>query len=146
MICRKKEYKVSKAGNESMASPIIIRTAIGALIPGHLPPDALFLLNLGPYPNDESLLKHDYGREELRRAAMIRVLVERLEEVADTFEDIGYSILETNEPSPTDYPADEYELRVDGWTSEIRGVIRDGNSRLATLIDSIEAAVATQSE
>ena len=121
---------------------LIQRTSPGGTVPSDLPSEALFVLNLGPYLNEDTLSEVNYGHAELQRAARIRVLIEKLEEVAEFLEDIGYAMLESAEPSPTDHSEDTYEEVLEFWSNKIQAELTEEFGKLATVVDSIEASVA----
>lgn len=117
----------------------------GITIPEDFPSEGLFLLRLGPYLNDETLSHLNSGHLELQRAQRVRVLTERLEEVAEALEDIGYSILESDEPSPADFPKEEYEERLGGWWDELQEDLKKEFKVLIEIVESIETTIASQS-
>ena len=127
---------------ESSKTKLIQRTSPGGTTPSNLPSDALFVLNLGPYLNDDTLSDINYGHAELQRAARLRVLIEKLEEVADVIEGIGYAMLESDEPSPTDHSKETYKEVLEFWGNKIHAELEEKFGNLATVVDSIEAAVA----
>jgi hypothetical protein len=118
---------------------------VGTTIPEDFPSEGLFLLRLGPYLNDETLSHVNSGHLELQRAARIRVLAERLEAVGEALEDIGYSILESDEPSPADFPKDEYDERLEGWWDDLQEDLKKEFKVLIEIVESIETIVASQS-
>jgi hypothetical protein len=126
---------------ESSKTILIQRATPGGTVPSDLPAEALFVLNLGPFLDDDTLSDINYGHSELQRAARLRVLIENLEEVADVIEDIGYSMLESDEPSPTDHSEDTYEEVLEFWGNKIQAELKEKFGQLATVIDYIEAAV-----
>ena len=120
---------------------MIQRTSPGATVPADLPSEALFVLNLGPFLNDKTLSDANYGNTELQRAARLRVLIEKLEEAADALEDIGYAMLESDEPSPADHEGD-YEEVLEHWSTTLHAELKEEFGKLANVIDSIESAIA----
>jgi hypothetical protein len=127
---------------ENSKTTLIQRTSPGGNVPFDLPSEALFVLNLGPYLSDDTLSDVNYGHTELQRAARLRVLIEKLEEVADVLEDIGYAMLESDEPSPTDHSEGTYEEVLEFWGNKIQKELEEQFDMLATVVDSIESAVA----
>lgn len=126
---------------DNSKTTLIQRTFPGATVPLDLPSEALFVLNLGPFLNDGTLDDVNYGHTELQRAARLRVLIEKLEEAADALEDIGYAMLESDEPSPADHEGN-YEEVLEHWSNTLHAELKEEFGNLANLIDSIESAVA----
>jgi hypothetical protein len=51
--------------NQKFLKPqILTRTSPGAIVPSSLPPEALFILNLGPYLTDETQALQGYNEKK----------------------------------------------------------------------------------
>lgn len=85
---------------ELVEHQLITRTFPGATIPNDLPPEALFVLNLGPYLTEETQAFQGYN--EKKRSLQLRALAEKLEEIADILEDVRMEQLVGSDPDSND--------------------------------------------
>jgi hypothetical protein len=87
--------------NQELLKPqLLMRTSPGAIVPSSLPPEALFILNLGPYLTDETQALQ--GDNEKKRSLQLYALAEKLEEIAGILEDVRMEQLVGTDPEPND--------------------------------------------
>jgi hypothetical protein len=114
-------------------NPILLRTSPGALVPNSLPPDALFILNLGPYINDGTQSLE--GANESRRARQLYILAQKIEEIASILEEVRNEQIVGTDPEP-----DDEESKVAVW-EYINGVIRGLFDEISREVEGLQTLV-----
>jgi hypothetical protein len=114
-------------------NPILLRTSPGAVVPSALPPDALFILNLGPYFTDET--QELEGVNESRRAKQLMLLAENLEEISSLLEDVRNEQIVGTDPDPND------EDMVDEVWVYLNGIIKKIFSEISNKVESLQSRV-----
>lgn len=118
---------------ESAKQSLLTRTSPGAIVPHDLPPEALFILNLGPYLTDETQALQ--GFNEKKRSLQLRALAEKLEEIADVLEDVRMEQLVGTDPDPNDE-----ELLDEVW-EYLNGILTQLFSSIAQKVEMLESTV-----
>jgi len=96
-----------------------------------LPPEALFILNLGPYLTDETQALQGYN--EKKRSLQLYALAEKLEEIAEILEDVRMEQLVGTDPDPNDE-----ELLEEVW-EYLNAVVTELFARISDKVEELEA-------
>ena len=112
---------------------LLTRTAPGATVPKSLPPEALFILNLGPYLTDET--QSFQGDNEKKRSLQLYALAEKLKEIADILEDVRMEQLVGTDPDPKDE-----DLMEEVW-EYLNGVLKELFVKISDKVETLEVSV-----
>jgi hypothetical protein len=118
---------------ESLSNQLLIRTSPGASVPNSLPPEALFILNLGPYLTSET--QSFEGENEANRSTQLYALAEKLEEIADLLNEVWDEQHAGTDPDPNDE-----ELLEEVW-EYLNGVLTKIFSRISEKVETLADAV-----
>jgi hypothetical protein len=118
---------------ESTQQKLLLRTSPGATVPNDLPPEALFILNLGPYLTDET--QAFQGFNEKIRSSQIQVLAEKLEEIAEILDDVRMEQLVGTDPDPND------EQLLDEVWEYLNGILTELFEKISSKVDALEMSV-----
>jgi len=118
---------------ESTQQKLLLRTSPGATVPKDLPPEALFILNLGPYLTDET--QAFQGFNEKIRSSQIQVLAEKLEEIAEILDDVRMEQLVGTDPDPND------EQLLDEVWEYLNGILTELFEKISSKVDALEMSV-----
>lgn len=118
---------------ESDKQSLLTRTSPGTTVPHDLPPEALFILNLGPYLTDETQALQ--GFNEKKRSLQLRALAEKLEEIADVLEDVQMEQLVGTDPDPNDE-----QLLEEVW-EYLDGILTELFAKISTKVEGLEASI-----
>ena len=113
--------------------PLLTRTSPGAMVPKSLPPEALFILNLGPYLTEDS--QAQVGINERRRSIQLYALAEKLEDIAKYLELVRIEQTVGTDPDPNDE-----ELLEEVW-EYLNGVLKELFAKISDKVEELEAAV-----
>jgi hypothetical protein len=119
------------SNQEFLKPQILTRTSPGAIVPSSLPPEALFILNLGPYLTDETQALQGYN--EKKRSLQLYALAEKLEEIAEILEDVRMEQLVGTDPDPNDE-----ELLEEVW-EYLNAVVTELFARISDKVEELEA-------
>jgi len=122
--------------NNIMNNPeyeLLSRTFPGSTVPDSLPPEALFILNLGPYLTDES--QTFQGNNERHRSLQLYALAEKLEEIAEILEEIRDEQNVGTDPGPEDV-----ELMDEEW-GYLNGVLAKLFAKISGQVENLEKYV-----
>ena len=112
---------------------LLTRTSPGAIVPKSLPPEALFILNLGPYLTENT--QAQVGYNERKRSVKLFALAEKLEEIADDLEQIRIEQIVGTDPDPYDK-----ELLEEVWVY-LNGVLTELFAKISDKVEALEVSV-----
>jgi|688.fasta_scaffold478201_2 hypothetical protein len=112
---------------------LLTRTSPGAIVPKSLPPEALFILNLGPYLTEDS--QAQVGINERKRSVQLYALAEKLEEIADHLEQVRIEQIVGTDPDP-----DDEELLEEVW-EYLNGVLTKLFTEISNKVEALEVSV-----
>jgi hypothetical protein len=112
---------------------LLTRTSPGATVPKSLPPEALFILNLGPYLAEDT--QAQVGNNERKRSVQLYVLAEKLEEIADHLEQVRIEQIVGTDPDP-----DDEELLEEVW-EYLNGVLTELFVKISEKVEALEVSV-----
>jgi hypothetical protein len=118
---------------ELLMPQLLTRTSPGGLVPSSLPPEALFILNLGPYLTDETQALQ--GDNEKKRSLQLYALAEKLEEIADILEDVRIEQLVGTDPEPNNE-----ELLEEVWEC-LNGILTELFVKISNKVEGLETSV-----
>jgi len=112
---------------------LLTRTSPGAIVPKSLPPEALFILNLGPYLTEDS--QAQVGINERKRSVQLYALAEKLEDIADHLEQVRIEQIVGTDPDP-----DDEELLEEVW-DYLNGVLTELFAKISEKVEALEVSV-----